>query len=132
LTPETGDPLSHPVRRLQPLLQKVLASVADQGVASSTNFVMNVLLARWLTRSDYGAFSVAWSFCLVFAAFHNALIVEPMIIIGPSEFGDKLEPYLARVNRFQWLVAAALSTLCSIGLLPGLLTAACAAVSGPW
>jgi O-antigen/teichoic acid export membrane protein len=115
LTPETGDPLTYPAtRRLQPLFQKVLASVADQGVASSTNFVMNVLLARWLTRSDYGAFSVAWSFCLVFAAFHNALIVEPMIIIGPSEFGDKLEPYLARVNRFQWLVAAALSVVAAL------------------
>ncbi len=111
MTPETGDPLANRIatRRLQPLFRKVLASVADQGVASSTNFVMNVVLARWLTRSDYGAFSVAWSFCLVFSAFHNALIVDPMIIIGPSEFGDKLEPYLARVNRLHWLVAAASS-----------------------
>jgi O-antigen/teichoic acid export membrane protein len=85
-----------------------MAGVADQGFTSSTNFLMNVFLARWLIAADYGAFSVAWSFCLVFAAFHNALILEPMTVIGPSEYAGRLGAYLVKVSRLNWAVAAAL------------------------
>jgi O-antigen/teichoic acid export membrane protein len=83
--------------------------VADQGVASSTNFVLNILLARWLLARDYGAYSVCWSILLVLAAFHNALILEPMTIVGPAEFGGKLNAYFRANNRLNWLVSAALA-----------------------
>jgi len=51
--------------RLRPFVNKVLASIADQATSSTANFVMNVLLARWLAPAEYGSFSVSWSFCLV-------------------------------------------------------------------
>jgi O-antigen/teichoic acid export membrane protein len=93
---------------------KVLTSVADQGTASGTNFVVNVLLARWLTRADYGAFSVSWSFCIIFAAFHNALILEPMTVIGPAEYSSGLSQYLAVVRRLNWYTILALGVLAAI------------------
>jgi O-antigen/teichoic acid export membrane protein len=93
---------------------KVFASIADQATASSANFGMNVLLARWLTRSDYGAFSVAWSFCLVFTAFHNAVILEPMTIVGPAEYGSGLARYLQTVRKLNWYAVAALGLLASL------------------
>jgi len=92
--------------------------VADQGVASSTNFVLNILLARWLLTRDYGAYSVCWSVLLVIAAFHNALILEPMTVVGPSEFGgSRLAAYFMANNRLNGLVSAALAM---IALLFGL------------
>jgi len=83
--------------------------VADQGVASSTNFVLNILLARWLLARDYGAYSVCWSILLVLAAFHNALILEPMTIVGPAEFGGNLNAYFRANNRLNALVSLALA-----------------------
>jgi O-antigen/teichoic acid export membrane protein len=79
-------------------------------VASSTNFVLNILLARWLTARDYGAYSVCWSVLLVLAALHNALILEPMTVVGPAEFGgERLAAYFRANSRFNWLISAGLA-----------------------
>src|SRR6185503_20291957 len=87
---------------------KVFTSIVDQATSSTTNFVMNVLLARWLAPSDYGSFSVSWSFCLVFAALHNAIILEPMSVVGPAEYGTGLYGYLRSVRKLNVWVALAL------------------------
>lgn len=106
--------MKHIARKLRPVVAKVLHSIADQGASSGTNFVMNVLLARWLSRTEYGAFSVCWSFCLVFAAFHNAIILEPMSVIGPSEYGSTLSGYLGVVGRINWYVIGLLSLVAAM------------------
>ena len=99
-------------RRLRPFVSKVLTSIADQATSSTANFVMNVLLARWLAPAAYGSFSVSWSFCLVFAAFHNAIILEPMSVVGPAEYGSRLPGYLRSVRKLNVLVVLALG-LCA-------------------
>jgi len=98
-------------RKLRPLMGKALSSIADQGTSSGTNFAVNILLARWLTRSDYGAFSVSWSVCVIFVAFHNALILEPMTVVGPAEYGAVLPGYLKTVSTLNWYVVLALGLL---------------------
>jgi len=109
--------MNHISRKLRPLLVKVLHSIADQAASSGTNFVMNILLARWLAQSEYGAFSVSWSFCLVFAAFHNAIILEPMSVVGPAEYGSRLSNYLKIVGRLNWYVVISLGLLAAaVGL----------------
>ncbi len=97
--------------KIRPLLSGVFASIADQAVFSGTNFATNVLLARWLSAESYGAFSVAWAVCLILAALHNALIVEPMMVVGPAEFGTRLGSYLKRVTRLN------VATVFILGLL---------------
>jgi glycosyltransferase involved in cell wall biosynthesis len=101
------------VRRIKPLLGGVFASIADQGTFSGTNFALNVLLARWLTSEGYGAFSVAWSVCLILTALHNALIVEPMTVVGPAEFSTRLGSYLKLVTRLNWTVVFVLGFVAS-------------------
>jgi O-antigen/teichoic acid export membrane protein len=93
-------------------MTKVLASIIDQATSSTANFVMNVLLARWLAPADYGSFSVSWSFCLVFTAFHNAIILEPMSVVGPAEYESGLRGYLRSVRKLNALVVLALG-LCA-------------------
>ncbi len=95
-------------RRLRPFMSKVFASIIDQATSSTANFVMNVLLARWLAPADYGSFSVSWSFCLVFAALHNAMILEPMSVVGPAEYGAGLRGYLQKVRKLNVGVVLAL------------------------
>ncbi len=78
---------------------------------SGTNFALNVLLARWLSGEEYGAFSVTWAIGLIFAALHNALIIEPMMVVGPAEFGSRIASYLKRVMRLN------LATVFIMGIL---------------
>ena len=73
---------------------KVGFSIADQGIVSGANFVLNILLARWFTPAEYGAFAIAFSVFLFLSGFHNALILEPMSVIGPSRYKGQLAKYL--------------------------------------
>jgi glycosyltransferase involved in cell wall biosynthesis/O-antigen/teichoic acid export membrane protein len=99
------------VGRIQALLRGAIASIADQATFSGTNFALNVLLERWLTSEGYGAFAVAWSICLILAAIHNALIVEPMTVVGPAEYGTRLGSYLKSVADMNWVAVFVLGVL---------------------
>jgi glycosyltransferase involved in cell wall biosynthesis len=99
------------VSRIKPLLRGVFASLADQATFSGTNFAVNVLMARWLTGEGYGAFSVASSVSMIVAALHNALIIEPMTVVGPAEFGARLRGYLTRLTRLNGATVLAMGLL---------------------
>ncbi len=71
-----------------------LLTVLDQGLVSGSNFLAGVLFARWLAPADYGAFAVAFSIFLFLGGFHNALILEPMSVLGASRYGESRRPYL--------------------------------------
>lgn len=69
-------------------------AVTDQGLFATANFVLNVLLTRWLTPQDYGVFTVAFAVFLFFGTFHSALLTEPMLILGPGRYKSRLSEYL--------------------------------------
>lgn len=69
-------------------------AVADQGLFAASNFVLSVLLARWLAPQDYGAFAVAYAVFWFLGTFHTALLSEPMLIFGPGKYKDLLPEYL--------------------------------------
>ncbi|MCX6026925.1 MAG: polysaccharide biosynthesis C-terminal domain-containing protein [Chloroflexi bacterium] len=80
----------------------------DQGVFSGSNFILNILLARWLAPSDYGAFAVAYSVFLFLSGFHNAILLEPMSIIGPANYADRLDQYLGQQIRLNFALTVPL------------------------
>ncbi|MGD0749789.1 MAG: hypothetical protein ABSA23_00095 [Anaerolineales bacterium] len=69
-------------------------SILDQGFFSGSNFIISILLARWLTLNDYGAFVIAFTFYLLLTGFYNAFILEPMSVLGPAKYSDRLPDYL--------------------------------------
>jgi O-antigen/teichoic acid export membrane protein len=71
-----------------------IAAVVDQGLYSSSNFILNILLARWLAPVEYGAFAVAFAIFLFLSGFHNALLLEPMSVLGPGRYSDRIDAYL--------------------------------------
>ena len=77
-------------------------SVADHGVFSGASFLVQVLLARWLGPAEYGAFAIAFSIYLVLSGFHNALILEPMAVLGPAHHAHRLDRY---VSELVWMHA---------------------------
>lgn len=68
--------------------------MADQGLFAVANFVLNVLLARWLTPQDYGAFTIAFAVFLLIGTVHTALLAEPMLVFGPGKYKGRLYEYL--------------------------------------
>jgi O-antigen/teichoic acid export membrane protein len=69
-------------------------SILDQGFFSGSNFIISILLARWLTIIDFGAFVIAFTFYLLLTGFYNAFILEPMSVLGPGKYSDRLSEYL--------------------------------------
>jgi len=83
-------------------------AIADQALFAVSNLIINILLARWLSPREYGAFVTAYVVLLLVSVAHGGLFLEPMIVIGSSRFGQgrKWADYLAFVLRFQWAFAA--------------------------
>lgn len=94
-------------------------AILDQGLFSGSNFIFNILLARWLSPSDYGAFSLAFAIYLFFSGFHNALILEPMSVLATSKYANKLQNYIAGQVVIHFVITALLGLiiLCAGGIL---------------
>lgn len=74
-------------------LSKGLLSVADQGLFSGTNFIVSLLLGRWLLPNDYGSYSVAMSVFLLASGVYTAIVLEPMSVLGSKSQQGQAERY---------------------------------------
>ncbi len=79
-------------------------SIMDQGIFSAANFILNILLVRWLMPSEYGVFVIAFSVFLFISGFHNALVLEPMSVIGASRYKGQISPYLEKTTIIHWIL----------------------------
>lgn len=96
---------------------------SDQALFAGAQFVLNILLARWLAPAEYGAFAVAYSVFLLVSAVHIALLIEPMLIFGSGRYAEVRRSYMAIVLRGHWLLTILASVvLLGAGLLIGRLS----------
>jgi O-antigen/teichoic acid export membrane protein len=75
-------------------LKKGFWAIMDQGLFAGSNFILNILLARWLTPDEYGAFGMAFAVFLLIGSLHSATLVEPMLVFGSGKYKDRLPEYL--------------------------------------
>lgn len=92
-------------------------SVLDQGVFSGANFVLSILLARWLSVKDYGIYAFASTFVSLFYQVMNALIIEPMSVYGTSDHADNIDQYLSSQRRLYFLLSFAFGFLIISGAI---------------
>jgi O-antigen/teichoic acid export membrane protein len=92
-------------------------AVADQALFAAANFLLQVLLARLLSPSDYGAFVLSFSALLLLGTAHTALLTEPMLVLGAGRYGRHIPSYLGRVAQGHVLVALALTVVAGIVVL---------------
>lgn len=69
-------------------------SLVDQGVHGGTNFLINIILARWLSPHEYGAFAVAYTIFLLIGAIHTSAIIEPMMVYGARKYIETFRGYI--------------------------------------
>jgi O-antigen/teichoic acid export membrane protein len=114
-------------KRLLSWFKKGSVAVVEQACFAGSNFLVNILLARWLPSEQYGAFALAFSIFLFMSGFHNALLLEPMSVIGPANHRHHLKEYLGLLL---WIHACLTSSL-AVLLLMGAGTVALFTAQGP-
>lgn len=96
-------------------LDKLVLSILDQGLISGSNFVMGILLARWLSPDQYGAYALAFSIFLLVSQFHMSLLLEPMAVFGGSTYRTRLRGYLGSLLWIQ--IGSAVAVVVVLGTL---------------
>jgi O-antigen/teichoic acid export membrane protein len=97
-----------------PWLGKGSFALLDQGLISGSNFLIGILLARWLAPEAYGAYGLAFAIFLLLSLVHQALILEPMSVFGPSQYRNCQREYLGSLL---WMEGSlALSTAFVLGM----------------
>jgi O-antigen/teichoic acid export membrane protein len=63
-------------------------SLADQAVASITNFATGVIIARASSKEEFGLYMLGFSLILLVTDLQTALIATPYMVYGPRLKGD--------------------------------------------
>jgi len=110
--------LQFTAKRLRVWGVRAAFSLLDQGLFSGAGFLVNWLLARWLAPASYGVFAVAFAAFLFTYGFHNALLLEPMSVFGPSRHAESLPGYFRAQLMIHIVMVGPLS---AVGIVTGLL-----------
>ncbi|MFZ0732909.1 MAG: hypothetical protein WAM79_11340 [Candidatus Sulfotelmatobacter sp.] len=79
-------------------------AILDQGLISGSNFLIGILLARWLVPAEYGAFSLAFSVFLLLSYVYQSLLSEPQAVFSGSAYRRCLRGYLKALLSIQLVV----------------------------
>lgn len=61
-----------------------LITLGDQGLVSGVNFIIGILLARFLGIDQYGLFALAWMAVLFASSLHQSIFVASLFALLPS------------------------------------------------
>jgi len=89
-------------------LRREAWALGDQALVSGMNFLTNVLLARLLGMKEFGIFTLAWMAVLFFNSLQMALVISPMMSIGPKQ-EEHDAPVFFSVTLLQQVVMACLT-----------------------
>jgi O-antigen/teichoic acid export membrane protein len=95
-------------------------TMIDQGVASASNFIVGIVVARISGPAGLGAFALAYMVWILLTMLYRATITEPMVILGDMRRDDKDETVrrgFAAVVTFGAMTAcltAAIGTTCLV------------------
>lgn len=67
--------------------------MTDQALFAGANFLVSILLARWLKPAAYGAFSLAYAIFLLLGTVHTGLWTEPMLVYGSGRYRENFPAY---------------------------------------
>lgn len=68
-------------------------ALLDQGMVSAANFLTTILIARHLGIEEFGRFTLAWLVVLFAASLQMAMVISPMMSIGPKQRPEDAPAY---------------------------------------
>lgn len=91
-------------------------TLVDQAMVSGSNFAYGLVLARHLGLDGFGRFSLAWMAVIFASTILDALVILPMLSIGPKQSMDEQASYYGAVI-LHALMCSGLSACVIFGLL---------------
>ncbi|MCE2509406.1 MAG: polysaccharide biosynthesis C-terminal domain-containing protein [Alphaproteobacteria bacterium] len=85
-------------------------ALMDQGMVSGVNFLTTILIARHLGIEEFGRFTLAWLVVLFVTSLQMAVIVSPMMSVGPKQEPAEAPAYYGALF-LQQLIFAGLTFL---------------------
>ena len=70
---------------------RATTTMIDQSVASASNFVVGIVVARISGPTGLGAFALAYTIWILLTMLYRSLITEPMMIMGDMRRDDRNE-----------------------------------------
>jgi len=102
-------------------LQKVVSwamkgglTILDQGLISGSNFLVGILLARWLLPAQYGAYALAFGFFILSTMLYGSLVLEPMAVFGGSTYRRCLRGYIGALLWIHCAIALLIFTVLGV------------------
>lgn len=88
------------MKRYGALGGKLGLAIIDQGLFAGSNFLLNVLLARWMIPDQYGAYVIGFAWFLIAQNLYEALVTEPMAIFGAGKYSGQAKRYFGAAFLF--------------------------------
>ena len=89
-------------KKFVPWVTKGGLAILDYGLFSGSNFLLGVLLARWLAPEQYGAYALAFSIFILVTFLYQALVLEPLSVFSGTAYPNNLRGYLQSNVWLHW------------------------------
>jgi O-antigen/teichoic acid export membrane protein len=91
-------------------------ALTDQSVVSATNFLTNVILARFMGLREFGVFALAWMSVQFVNSIQYALVISPMMSVGPKQEKKDRPAYYGAVFFQELLLVSVCFVVVYVGL----------------
>jgi len=89
-----------------PWVTKGGLALLDFGLYSGSNFLLGILLARWMAPEQYGAYALVFSIFILVTFLYQALLLEPLSVFSGTTYSSNLRGYLKSNFWLHWGVSA--------------------------
>jgi O-antigen/teichoic acid export membrane protein len=104
-------------KRLISWVTKGGLAVVDYGLISGSNFVLGVLLARWLSQREYGAYALVFSLFILVGFLYQCLLLEPLSVFSGTLFHSNLRGYLKTSLWIHWALSLVMCVVLGVAAL---------------
>ena len=94
-----------------PWVTKGGLALLDFGLYSGSNFLLGILLARWMAPEQYGAYALVFSIFILVTFLYQALLLEPLSVFSGTTYSKNLRGYLKSNFWLHWGVSAVICVL---------------------
>ena len=115
---------------LIPWIRKGGFALLDQGLISGSNFIISILLARWLMPEQYGSYAIAFGVFVLVVLVYQSLVLEPLAVFGASAYSGSLRNYLGSVVRIHFLLWVPIAVLLGVSVIVTRMSGSSSGLSG--
>jgi O-antigen ligase len=76
-----------------------IPAVLDQALFATTNFVLSLQLARAVSHTEFGAFTLWLSVLILLGTVYASVVIGPMLVYGTTRYADDFRGYLGALSR---------------------------------